>query len=68
MRDIEIEIRLNPYAFFTTALKSLADPTMAPRTWYIKNFQLNLDVWYYEEMINSSINAALDGEGLIISS
>lgn len=32
----ELEVRLNPYAFFTTNLKD-SETTMAPRAWTIKN-------------------------------
>jgi hypothetical protein len=42
LEGLEIEIRLNPYAFFTTSLHTDDNTTpanrkMAPRSWYIKN-------------------------------
>ena len=37
LNGMEIEVRMNPYAFFTTGYKTDATSTLAPRTWKIKN-------------------------------
>lgn len=60
MRDVLFEFKMNPYAYFTSNVG-------CPRSYRVNQFELEVELTYFDKPTTDALEGQLDGNGIILS-